>query len=99
MLYNISFYISMAEELIDNFDQYVEMIKNFVVVLIWKTINFLLFISRPLYILLFVLGVISYALPINTYKSKKILWGSIILMFFTEVVIPIIRMNFNVPNI
>ena len=87
----LDLFLSVAEDFARDFDKYLNVAKALIISIIWKTIDFLSFISRPLYILLLVVGIISYTLPINSYKSKKIIWGSILLMIFTEFILPIIR--------
>ena len=84
-------FLSVADDFAKDFDKYLNVAKDLIISVIWKTIDFLSFISRPLYILLLVVGIISYTLPINSYKSKKIIWGSILLMIFTEFILPIIK--------
>ena len=89
-------------DLLGNFtraiDSYISQVKELLIHLIWKALDMLLFISRPLYILLFVVGIIGYAFPGSiSYRARKIIWGSIILMIFTEFIFPLIRGTFLTP--
>ena len=84
--------MDILNEVSRSLDGYVEELKHVITYLIWKALEILLYISRPLYILLLVIGVISYALPgSNTYKARKIIWGSILLMIFTEFIFPYVK--------
>jgi len=83
--------ILTSNEISSAIDKYIELVKEILLKLILKTIGILIAISRPLYILLIMVGIILYALPVNPYKSRKVLWGGIILFIFTEFILPILQ--------
>jgi len=47
-------FLSVVDDFTKDFDRYLNVAKDLIISVIWKTIDFLSFISRPLYILLLV---------------------------------------------
>ncbi len=64
-----------------------ESVKEFIVFLLVKLLELLMFIARPLYISLIAIGVMLYVIS-PTYRHMRYIYGGIILAIFAEVVLP-----------
>jgi len=76
--------LSGWEEMINNI---FESVKEFIVFLLMKLLELLVYIARPLYISLISIGVILYVIS-PTYRHMRYIYGGIILAIFAEVVLP-----------
>ncbi len=69
------------------------MIKNILEYLLLSGIDVVLYILRPLYILMIILGIIKYSISGLSPRSRNILSGGILLAIFTEFILPML-LNF-----
>ena len=75
------------KEIIDNI---IILIKEILIRLIKGGLDISIYILRPLYILLIIIGITKYAISGLSPRSKNILFGGLLLAVFTEVILPIL---------
>jgi hypothetical protein len=68
----------------------VSMIKEIISLLILSGIDIIIYVLRPLYILLIAIGVIKYTISGLSPRSRNILVGGVALAIFTEFIVPIL---------
>ncbi len=66
------------------------MMKEALEFIIMSGIDIIIYILRPLYILMIVLGIIKYAVSGLSPRSRNILSGGILLAVFTEFILPML---------
>ena len=71
-------------------NEIVIMIKNILEYLLLSGIDIVMYILRPLYILMIILGVVKYSISGLSPRSRNILSGGILLAIFTEFILPML---------
>lgn|GEM_PF-2850302 len=87
---NLEINDKLSLEYKDVINEIIIMIKNVLEYLLLSGIDIIMYILRPLYILLIILGIVKYSVSGLSPRSRNILSGGILLAVFTEFILPML---------
>ncbi len=97
MNYKLVFGIENSTANLDLLNQYTDTVKyifnelsDFLIFFIKTALHTLLWISRPVYILLLIIGVFIYLTRIHRWLGRDLIFSSIALAIFSELFLPLI---------
>ncbi len=61
-------------------------------------LDLLIFVLRPLYLILLIIGVIIYAASGLSPRKRRYLYGGVVLAIFTELILPLILNALHIPH-